>query len=227
MIRSIVEIDNMEGLDFEKSCAELLSLNDFSSIQVTQGSGDYGIDVIACKDGIKYAIQCKRYEKAVGVKAVQEALSGSEYYKCDRPVVLTNSHFTAQAKELAARTGVELWDRDRLEDLIRIAQPRDEAMRYELRENLRRSAEAESRRERLHYNNITTVLLIITFPFGLIPLWASKWPLLNKLLITAFLGIFFIAIFTIPRAAFAFCIIYWVVVLISARNVNNTLKNSR
>ena len=32
MIRSIVEIDNMEGLDFEKSCAELLSLNDFSSI---------------------------------------------------------------------------------------------------------------------------------------------------------------------------------------------------
>ena len=108
MIRSIVEIDNMEGLDFEKSCAELLSLNDFSSIQVTQGSGDYGIDVIACKDGIKYAIQCKRYEKAVGVKAVQEALSGSEYYKCDRPVVLTNSHFTAQALNYGTGIGLRI-----------------------------------------------------------------------------------------------------------------------
>ena len=74
---------------------------------------------------------------------------------------------------------------------------------------------------------VLVIKLIITFPFGLIPLWASKWPLLNKLLITAFLGIFFIAIYTIPRAAFVFCIIYWVVVLLSAGNVNNMLKNSR
>ncbi len=48
----------------------------FKSVEVTRGSGDYGVDVLAEKEGVTYAVQCKRYDGPVGVKAVQEAYAG-------------------------------------------------------------------------------------------------------------------------------------------------------
>ena len=64
------DIDFMEGHDFEYYCAELLRRQGFLEVEVTRGSGDYGIDILAEKDGVTYAIQCKRYTAPVGVKAI-------------------------------------------------------------------------------------------------------------------------------------------------------------
>jgi hypothetical protein len=55
-------IDGMEGHEFEYFCADILEKNGFTNVSVTRGSGDQGVDVLATKDGIKYAIQCKNYE---------------------------------------------------------------------------------------------------------------------------------------------------------------------
>ena len=52
-------INTMDGHDFEYFCADLLRKNGFDKVEVTKGSGDQGIDIIAFKDGIKYGIQCK------------------------------------------------------------------------------------------------------------------------------------------------------------------------
>lgn len=108
---------NMSGHDFEKYCAELLSLNGFSSINVTRDSGDQGIDIIAHKGNIKYGIQCKLYSNRVGNSAVQEAYSGKDFYKCQIGAVLTNNYFTESARELATALGVVLWDGDYLQEL--------------------------------------------------------------------------------------------------------------
>lgn len=113
--------DYMEGHDFEKFCAQLLAMNGFSNVYVTQDSNDQGIDVLAEKLGVKYAIQCKRYSSDVGNKAVQEVFAGKSYYGCHVGVVLTNRYFTQSAKELAEKTQVFLWDRDTLEKLIQNA----------------------------------------------------------------------------------------------------------
>ena len=110
--------DYMEGHDFETYCAELLQKTGFDSVEVTPGSNDQGIDIIAYQHGIKFGIQCKRYSSDVGNKAVQEAFAGSTYYHCNVAAVLTNQHFTTQAKDLAKRTGVQLWDRDYLNAMI-------------------------------------------------------------------------------------------------------------
>jgi restriction system protein len=105
--------DKMEGHDFEYFCAERLKRNGFHGVEVTQGSGDFGIDIIAYDmRGLKYGIQCKRYESCVGWHAVEEARAGAEYYGCDRAVVLTNNYFTRQAVEGAQKINVELWDRE-------------------------------------------------------------------------------------------------------------------
>lgn len=113
------KIDFMEGHDFEYWCADLLKKNGFINVEVTSGSNDQGVDVLAENDGIKYAIQCKCYTSDIGNKPVQEVYAGKEMYDCQVGVVMANRHFTTAAKELAKKTRVLLWDRDKLIEMLR------------------------------------------------------------------------------------------------------------
>lgn len=112
------DFDLMEGHDFEYFCADLLERRGFSEVEVTKGSGDYGIDILAQRDGVTYAIQCKCYNAPVGVKAVQEAYAGRDYYDCMVGAVLTNQYFTAPAVEAAKKLKILLWDRGYLETMM-------------------------------------------------------------------------------------------------------------
>lgn len=118
---SLKKVDAMSGIEFEEFTAGLLQKLGYTNVSVTQASGDQGIDVLAQKDGLRYAIQCKNYSGALGNTPVQEAFAGKVFYGCDVAVVLTNSIFTDGAFELAESTGVLLWDRDTLSDMIRHA----------------------------------------------------------------------------------------------------------
>lgn len=113
------DFDNMSGHEFEHFCADILKKSNFINVEVTQGSGDHGIDILAEKDDVTYAIQCKCYSKDIGNAAVQQAYTGKRIYKKDVAVVMTNRYFTPQAKEEAETTGVKLWDRDKLLSLIK------------------------------------------------------------------------------------------------------------
>ncbi len=105
-------VDEMEGHDFEYYCADLLKKNGFMNVEVTRGSGDYGVDILAERDGISYAFQCKCYDKPIGVKAVQEVYAGRDYYDRMVGVVITNQYYTQPAIDLAAKLKILLWDRD-------------------------------------------------------------------------------------------------------------------
>ncbi len=119
---NINRTDSMNGIEFEKFCAEILHYNGFSNIKITPASGDQGVDIIATKDSIHYAFQCKNYKRAnVGNKAIQEVYAGMAYYGCTVSVVITNSHFTTKAKELAKTTHTRLWGRTQLQDLMKQA----------------------------------------------------------------------------------------------------------
>lgn len=117
----IKSVDDMDGMHFENFCANLLEKNDFYNVNVTQGSGDHGIDILAEKDDISYAIQCKCYSSNIGNAAIQQAHTGKSIYKKDIAVVLTNQYFTDQAQKEADVLGVKLWDRDKLNSLIKSA----------------------------------------------------------------------------------------------------------
>ena len=114
----IRSLDEIEGHDFEYYCAELLKKRGFEEVSVTKGSGDYGVDVLAEKDGVTYAIQCKAYTTPVGVKAVQEACAGREFYDRMVGAVLTNQYFTKPAVEAAKKLKILLWDRRYLDSMI-------------------------------------------------------------------------------------------------------------
>lgn len=115
---SMTDFDSMTGSEFEEFCACILSQNGFINIEITKGSHDQGTDIIAEKEDIKYAIQCKCYSSNIGNDAVQEAFAGKSFYNCHIAVVLTNSFFTSSAQILATKNGVLLWDRNKLLKLI-------------------------------------------------------------------------------------------------------------
>jgi restriction system protein len=117
-IKSVTNVDRMEGHEFEYFCAELLERCGFEDVTVTRGSGDQGVDILAFKEDIKYAIQCKNYSFPLGNKPVQEVFAGKTFYKCHVGVVMTNSVFTKGAYELADSVGVILWDKHRLDKMM-------------------------------------------------------------------------------------------------------------
>lgn len=110
--------EDMDGHEFEYFCADLLEQRGFVEVEVTRGSGDYGIDILAEKDGVTYAVQCKRYTAPVGVKAIQEAYAGRDYYDRMVGAVMTNQYFTAPAVEAAKKLKILLWDGGYVESMM-------------------------------------------------------------------------------------------------------------
>lgn len=108
----LLNIDLMEGHDFESWCASLLLKIGFQKADVTPASGDDGVDIIAVKDDIRYAIQCKRYSSDLGNTPIQEVYTGKSIYNCHVGAVMTNQYFTSGGKRAAEATGTLLWDRD-------------------------------------------------------------------------------------------------------------------
>ncbi|MCD5324201.1 MULTISPECIES: restriction endonuclease [Pontibacillus] len=112
-------INEMNGLEFEEFLVSLLSKLGFRS-SPTKNSGDQGVDILARKNDRVYAIQAKRYASSVGNKAVQEVVSGKEYYHADATWVITNNTFTPAALALAERTETTLWDGHKLEAVLEV-----------------------------------------------------------------------------------------------------------
>ena len=77
----IADIDTMDGKAFEEYLEVLFGKLGYK-VERTRYVGDYGADLITQKDGVKTVIQAKRYGKAVGIKAVQEAVAAKGMYGC-------------------------------------------------------------------------------------------------------------------------------------------------
>lgn len=112
------EVDQMDGEQFETFLRYIFKDLGYYT-EKTAKVGDYGADLILLKDGFKIAVQAKIYRtKKVNLRAVQEVHASLKRYVCDKGIVITNNYFTQSAKNLANDTGVELWDRDKLSEVM-------------------------------------------------------------------------------------------------------------
>lgn len=107
---------NLSPVDFEHFCAEQLRLSGWQA-QTTKATGDQGSDIIAEKNGLRVVLQCKLYNHPVGNKAVQEIAAARNHEQADYAVVITNSRYTAQARQLAATNNVLLLHHTDLTDI--------------------------------------------------------------------------------------------------------------
>lgn len=111
-------VDKLDGLEFEDYIKKLLIILQFEKVIKTKASNDYGVDILAEKDNLKFAIQCKNYSNILGNSCIQEVFSGQQYYNCDIAVVVTNNNFSKNAINLATKNGVLLWNRNKLIEMI-------------------------------------------------------------------------------------------------------------
>ena len=111
------EVDQMDGEQFEIFLRRMFKDLGYYT-EKTARIGDYGADLILLKDGYKISVQAKRYSKKVNLRAVQEVYASLERYFCDKGIVVTNNYFTQSAQNLANDTKVDLWDRDKLKEVL-------------------------------------------------------------------------------------------------------------
>lgn len=111
------DINNMNGYDFEDFLSKLFNKLGYSVIQ-TPKSGDQGADLIIQKFEKTYVVQAKRYSTPVGNRAIQEVVASIKHYNADGGLVFTNSTFTRSAIELAKSNDVQLFDNEKLTNLI-------------------------------------------------------------------------------------------------------------
>lgn len=107
----IEDIDHMSGEQFEKYLMYYFNQHGYKS-ELTAKSHDYGADLILKKNNEKIIVQAKRYNRKVGIKAVQEAIGALSYYSASKGIVVTNSLFTNSAIALAKKSGIDLLDRN-------------------------------------------------------------------------------------------------------------------
>lgn len=111
---------NMSPFQFEEFIAKLFRKMGYDA-HATNKTGDYGIDVIAKKDGKKIAIQCKQNQigNNVGNVTIQNTLGSMWKIKAEKSIIITTSDFTTKAEEQAKEAPIELWDGRYLKKLVR------------------------------------------------------------------------------------------------------------
>jgi restriction system protein len=107
-------IDDLSGIDFERLC--FLYFEDIGfKPETTKVSGDHGVDLVIKdpKDGMKIAVQCKRWKKdsSVGNADLIKLFAGSRAYKCMGTLFITTSTYTNAAKDYAEAVKMETWSR--------------------------------------------------------------------------------------------------------------------
>jgi restriction system protein len=106
-------IDDLSGTDFERLCFMYFEDKGFKP-ENTKVSGDHGVDLVIKdpKDGMKIAVQCKRWKKdnSVGNADLIKLFAGSRAYKCMGTLFITTSTYTNAAKDYADAVNMEIWN---------------------------------------------------------------------------------------------------------------------
>ena len=124
MITDFKKIDSLSPSDFEIFVRDVFVAAGWSDAIITKAGqefqyGDGGVDIFAYKNKRKFAIEVKQRKAGttVDVKALNQLVTGAKLAKVTNMILVTNSYFTSEVKVRALKLGVELMDRDGLQDL--------------------------------------------------------------------------------------------------------------
>lgn len=113
-VESIGELLMLTPTEFEEAVAQGLRERGYRHVQHRGGPGDLGVDITCLDpDGVRLAIQCKRYAPGnlVGSREVQLFIGMvTTEHRGARGAYVTTSAFTAPARTLADRHGIRLID---------------------------------------------------------------------------------------------------------------------
>ncbi len=110
---------DVASAEFEDFIAYLFTKHGYALVNLSFNA-DFGADFILKKEGIKTAVQVKRYFKfhKVGLPDIRHLIGAKEYYQCQQALLVTTSSFNPAAKELANNEKIGIWDWNDLEKAI-------------------------------------------------------------------------------------------------------------
>lgn len=110
-------LSNMSALEFEEFVADLFRKKGYA-VEITQGSGDHGIDLLMRKENQLIAVQCKRWNTPVGEPVVRDFLGSLMGIGAKVGYVIAASTFTSKALSFVQDKPIKLIDLDALVDLV-------------------------------------------------------------------------------------------------------------
>jgi restriction system protein len=113
---STVDVDDLDPIEYERFCAQQLEESGWKT-RLTANTGDHGTDIVATKNGVSIAIQCKKYSNPVGNAAVQEIIAGKAFEGTQFAAVVSNISYTSHAIQLAQKASVLLLHHSDLKNL--------------------------------------------------------------------------------------------------------------
>ncbi|MFP3390967.1 restriction endonuclease [Brevibacillus sp. SIMBA_040] len=112
------DIDTLSGTDFERLVENYYRDKGYK-VERVGGSGDHEVDLILQdKKGYKIAVQCKRWKKNVGNDIVLRLKAGKQVYGCYDAWIVTTSHFTKAAIQIAEPLNIKLINGAQVHDMI-------------------------------------------------------------------------------------------------------------
>ena len=95
---------------FEFLAGEYLKQEGFE-IEVTKGVADWGVDVFAEKDGVKYAVQAKMYgdcKTKINRRMMMELYGVMRYFDCQRAMMIYNGQMMPDSVKVAEKLDIQL-----------------------------------------------------------------------------------------------------------------------
>lgn len=96
--------------EYEHHVAEVLRAEGWSA-SVTPYTHDFGVDVIAERDGRRLAVQAKMFggaNRPVAATMVRELYGAAAYADCSEAMIFTDGRVLEEAREVAAKLGIEI-----------------------------------------------------------------------------------------------------------------------
>lgn len=117
---TLERLKGMDAKEFEHTVADILRAMDYKDVRVVGGSGDLAVDITARHGKDMVVVQCKRYTSKKVTSPEMQMFIGMMLteHNARKGIYVTTSSFTQDAVELARRHGIELWDGDRLAEVI-------------------------------------------------------------------------------------------------------------
>jgi restriction system protein len=109
------ELRELSPGQFEEWCGDRLREQGYR-VTIVGGQSDHGIDLIAERDGVRMAVQCKRWfgVRQVGEPQIRDLLGAMQHEQVTSGMVLTTGHFSEAALAWAQGKPLKLWGVEQL-----------------------------------------------------------------------------------------------------------------
>lgn len=123
-LSQFTDVDRLSPGDFELFVRDVFASAGWTDLRITKvgvdfAHGDGGVDIFGRKSDRNFAIEVKQrgLGQTVDVSALNQLVTGAQLAGVQHRILVTNAYFTSEVVHRALRLGVELVDRDELQNL--------------------------------------------------------------------------------------------------------------